>query len=327
MAQNNIKAGFGIPPFGHGWGFNTGGYNLSLNDPDMNNDTFYGYLTEIMQLYMSAITWQGLPKGVSARQLEYWLMTNGVVALVKDDTLKDISSDAPEGYAVLQVMLTGSFDIYDLPDTRNAYSVVSAVNGMELTKDNSILIWDTLLRAPTYQKLVLFAKRLANCDRTIDINVANQKTTKIIRTTKKQALSLKNALNQQQDNQIVRWEDSSTTGDDTTVEYDATAPYVASDIQLLKRQIWSELLTYCGIKNNYGDKRERLITSEVEQGAGDVIAHKNYRLKPRQDAADLANEIWNLNIEVGFAADDYEHEQQEEDQIALAAGKIMENKK
>ena len=175
---------------------------------------------------------------------------------------------------------------------------------MRLEPDTSVLVWDSLLRVSPLPMLTYYARRLTNIDRSIDVNVANQKTTKVIRCSRKQLLSLQNAMNQQQGNQVIRWEDSSM-GDVASepVAYDAVAPYVASDLQLLKRQLKSEVLTFCGVDNSYGDKRERMITGEVEQGAGDTNAHKISRQEARQVACEQINRMFGLDVSCDVAAD------------------------
>ena len=282
-----------------------GGHRTDMNASDLNELSYQTALLDIMNLYMSVFRWDGLPTGVSARQLEYWLMTGGIVAFVYDETLREAQPDeAPEGYAVLRCYLNGEIDIYDLPERRNLYSMVAAVNGRTIEPENSVLIWDSTLRALPLPLISYYARRLSNIDRTIDVNVANQKTTKVVRGTQKQLLSLQNAMNQQQGNQVIRWEDK-TLGieEGSPVDYDVIAPYVSDKLQILKRQLKSEVLTFCGVDNTYGDKRERLITGEVEQGAGDVNAHKIARLAPRRAACEEIAEKFGLDVTVRVASD------------------------
>lgn len=282
-----------------------GGKHTDMNASDLNELSYQTALLDIMNLYMSVFRWDGLPKGVSARQLEYWLMTGGIVAFVYDETLREAQPDeAPEGYAVLRCYLNGEIDIYDLPERRNLYSMVAAVNGRSIEPENSVLIWDSTLRALPLPLISYYARRLSNIDRTIDVNVANQKTTKVVRGTQKQLLSLQNAMNQQQGNQVIRWEDASSGIEgENPVDYDVIAPYVSDKLQILKRQLKSEVLTFCGVDNTYGDKRERLITGEVEQGAGDVNAHKIARLAPRRAACEEIAEKFGLGVTVRVASD------------------------
>lgn len=294
-----------------------GGKETDLNAPTLNAIAYESTLADLMNLYMGVFTWEGLPKGVSTRQVEYWLMTGGIVAFTRDPVIAEAQPiQAPEGYACVRCYLTGEIDLYDLPENISAYSMVAAVNGMNLNPDNTVLIWDSLLRASPLPRLAYYARRLSNIDRSIDVNVSNQKTTKVVRGTRKQLLGLKNAMDQQQGNQVLRWEDS-TAGDreQDPVSYDATAPYVASDLQLLKRQLLSEILTFSGIDNSYGDKRERMITGEVEQGAGETNAHKLSRQAPRDTAAKEIGERFGLEVTCRLSADVRADDRAEEAQV------------
>lgn len=59
---------------------------------------------------------------------------------------------------------------------------------------------------------------------------------------------------------------------------DTTSPYVAGDLQILKRQIWNEALTYLGIENSNTEKKERLVTDEINSNLGGVEAQRYTRL-------------------------------------------------
>ena len=144
----------------------------------MNNASYQMYLYRLMDYAISVFEWHGLPEGVDERMMEYWLLQNGMVVFFKDDMLAG-TSVSEEGYAVLPTMINGEWNIYNYPVDRRAY----ATDGYnkELTDEDSVLIFNDYLRVPMMPSLMLYAKRLAELDRTIDINVINQKATQILR--------------------------------------------------------------------------------------------------------------------------------------------------
>lgn len=256
----------------------------------MNDATYRMYLWRALDLAMSVFEWKNLPEGIDARMLEYWLVLNGFCVFFHDDDLK-YSSDrnaAPEGYAVLQAFLRGDFSIYNLPKERTAY----AVNGLnvDLDETNSVIIFNDYLRAPMYPTLELFAKRLAEIDRTIDVNVMAQKTPKVIRCTPQQRLTFENLCMQVQGNVYYIMADKNVDLKDIDV-LDTSSPYVGNELQILKHQYWNELLTFLGVENVTTEKKERLVSNEVMSNMGDVEAQRFTRLNARKQACKEINRM------------------------------------
>ena len=270
----------------------------------MNHDSYWMYLWRLMDLAMSVFEWKNLPDGVDPRMLEMWLLQNGFCIFFYDEDLKYGSdkNNAPEGYAVLQAMIAGQWDLYNYPKDRRAY----AVNGFnaELNETNSVLIFNDYLRVPMFPTLSLYAQRLAEIDRTIDVNVRAQKTPKIIRCDEKQRLTFENLAMQVDQN--VYWIMSDKNVDLKDVEVlDTSAPYVGNELQILKHQYWNEALTYLGVENVTTEKKERLVSNEVMSNMGDVEAQRFTRLNARKFAAKEINRIFGLEVEVDFRSGIY----------------------
>lgn len=138
-----------------------------------NQDTATMFMWRLMNLAISVFKWDNLPDGVDERMLEFWLLRDGFVGFFYDEALKsDERRRAPEGYAVLPMMIQGQWDIYEYPRDRRAY----AVNGFnyDCTEDNSVIIFQNYLRVPMWLTLWQYAARLAETQRTIDINSKQQ---------------------------------------------------------------------------------------------------------------------------------------------------------
>ena len=269
----------------------------------MNTTSYYMYLWRLLDLAMSVFEWRNLPKGVDPRMLEMWLLQNGFCVFFYDEDLKYSTYDeAPEGYAVLQCMIAGHWDMYNYPMDRRAY----AVNGfnVELTEENSVLIFNDYLRVPMFPTLQLYAQRLAEIDRTIDVNVMNQKTPKIIRCNDKQRLTFKNLMMQVQGNCYWIMSDKNVDLKDVDI-LDVSAPYVANELQILKHQYWNEALTFLGVENVTTEKKERLVSNEVMSNMGDVEAQRFTRLNARKLACRQINELFGLEVDCDFRSGIY----------------------
>lgn len=258
------------------------------------------YLFLLMDMAMSVFEWKNLPEGIDARMLEYWLLIDGFCIFFKDEDLKYSTlsnGQAPEGYAVLQAMYNGPLDMYCYPTLRTAFSV-NGIN-VQLTRDNSVLIFDSYLRTNKLPQLQFYAERLATLDRIIDINAAAQRYPKILHGDEKSKLTMKNLMMQVDDNQMWILMDKHFRMDDLQV-LDLEAPFVANQLYDLRNSIWSEAMTYVGIESKAVDKSERVTATESSSSMGPMEAARFTRENPRKQAVEEINRLFDLDVEVDF---------------------------
>lgn len=268
-----------------------------------NQDTATMYMWRLMNIAISVFNWKNLPEGVDERMLEFWLLRDGFVGFFYDEALKhDDRRRAPEGYAVLPMMIQGQWDMYEYPRERVAY----AVNGFNYRcdEDNSVIIFNNYLRVPMWLTLWQYAWRLADAQRTIDINVHQQRTARVIRCDEDRRLTYLNAAKNVEEGVPWIYGDKSLNLEDFQV-FDVTTPFVANDVQIYKHQLWNEALTYLGIENVNTDKKERLVSDEVINNMGDVEAERFTRLNARKQACDKINELFGLDVDVSFRSGTY----------------------
>ena len=258
-------------------------------------------LTRLLDIAMSVFEWEGLPEGVDERMLEFWLLTRGCVAFFYDEGFIG-STDAPEGYAVLPAMVQGGFDLYGYPRNRTAYSI----NGYnrELDETNSVLVYNSDLRYPMYPTIALYAWRITNAEIALDMNIKNQKVSRVVMTDDKKKLSMKNIMDEYDDNvQNIFTTKNFNPAD--ILQLDLSAPFVAQDVMDVRNQLWNQALTFVGVENVNTDKKERLVAGEVYGGMGAVEAQRFTRLNSRQWAADAINRTFGLDVSVEFKSGVY----------------------
>ena len=268
-----------------------------------NQDTATMFMWRLMNLAISVFKWDNLPEGVDSRMLEFWLLRDGFVGFFYDEMLKsDEKRRAPEGYAVLPLLLQGEWDMYEYPKSRCAY----AVNGFQYdcNEDNSVIIFNNYLRVPMWMTLWQYAYRLSEVQRTIDINCKQQRTARVIRCDEKERLTYLNAAKEVDEGR--NWVHGNKNLDmDNFQVFDITTPFVANEMQVYKHQLWNEALTYLGIENVNTDKKERLISDEVINNMGDVEAERFTRLNARKQACDEINNLFGLDVDVDFRSGTY----------------------
>lgn len=257
-----------------------------------NNLAYNEYVDRLSELSMSMFDWQGLPDGVDERFLELCLFETGGAVFFKDEIMDE--------YLALRYAAAGGFNVYGIPTKRRAYGF----NGYQYNVDsrNSVIIYNNMLHAPSLRMVRIYAGRLYEIDRIIEVNCKAQKTPVLVQASEKQRLTMKNLYMQYDGNEPYIFGDNSITPESLKA-FKTEAPFVADKLYMLKTQIWNEALTYLGISNMSLAKRERLVADEVARSMGGTIASRYSRLTERQRAADKINRMFGLNISVEFRDD------------------------
>lgn len=257
----------------------------------MNNGTYRQYYNRLVELAISMFEWKNLPDTVDPRFLELTLFADGQAVFFKDEEL---------GYLALQNAMNGDFDVYRIPINRRAF----AVNGYQrkLTNKDSVIVYNNYLHTNSQLDADMFARRLYNLDRAIDVNANAQKTPVLIKCSQEERLTLLNVYKQWDGNEpLIMGDKGLNTNAMAVLKTDA--PYVCDKLYQLKTQIWNEALTYMGISNINVQKKERLITDEVTRNQGGTIASRYSRLNARRDACKKINAMFGLEIWCDYRED------------------------
>lgn len=258
----------------------------------LNNLTYRQYLNRLTELAISMFEWKNLPDTVDARYLELHLFETGPMIYFKDEVIGDLCLDC---------IVNGRLDVYGNPLLRRAYSGYN--NYQKLLKyNNSVIIWNNYLHTTSILDVEMFARRLYNIDRIIDINANAQKTPVLLQGSEKQRLTLLNLYKEYDGNAPFIFGDKNLDINSLKA-FSTDAPYVCDKLYQLKTQIWNEALTYLGISNINIQKKERLITDEVTRNQGGTIASRYSRLESRRQAVEKINDMFGTNIEVNYRED------------------------
>lgn len=257
----------------------------------LNNYSFKQYYNRLTELSVSMFEWKNVPDTIDIRFLELALFGDGLAVFFYDDVL---------GYLALRCAIGGQMNVYRIPTKRRAY----AANGYNknLDESNSVIIFNNYLHTNSMLDVEMFAKRLYNLDRAIDVNANAQKTPILVQCDENQRLTLKNIYMKYDGNEPVIFGDKNLNPNSIKV-LQTGAPYVADKLYQLKTQIWNEALTYLGISNINVTKKERLITDEVTRNQGGTMASRYSRLEARRQACDEINKKFRLNISCDYRED------------------------
>ncbi len=253
----------------------------------INNRIYTDYFYRLMLISKSLFEWHNLPDEINEKWIERYLFTEGECLFYKDPNL---------GYMVTKLAPTGNLNYYDEPTNVQPYAVNYEYEGSQLVNnENCVIIRNNDDAIPTFPTIQLYAYDLTNIKRTIDVNINAQKTPLVITCSDKQKLSLKNVVNQRNENEIAIYGDKNLDISQIKV-LDLKAPVVFDKLQIQKHAIWNECMTFLGINNANQDKRERLVTDEVSANNEQVKASEDVMLKAREHACKLINKMFGLNV-------------------------------
>ena len=258
-----------------------------------NDNSFNLYFDRLFSIAMSVFEWNGLPESVDVWYLEKTITDRGSALIFQDDIMKKIGGTQKSIFG-LPWVLKSKYNKYMYPIKRTAY----ANNGYkcQADEDNSVIIYDNVLKNSIIPGIRYFSERLWYMDRVVDVNINAQKTPVLIKCPESQKMTLKNAYMQYDGNEpfIFAYDDFNEEGFKVL---STGAPYVAENIHDLKTRIWNEALTFVGVSNVTIQKKERMIKDEVMQEMGGTIASRYTRLIPRQEAAKKINRIWGAELD------------------------------
>lgn len=263
-----------------------------------NVNSFIKYRDQLMELGMSMIAWDFSKMGkeerqfLTQRQIEWNEYYKGATVFFKDEELGS--------YLCLPVMLSGPFDLDDIPKKRVAY----AKNGYrkELNESNSVVIYNNYLRKPSCYTVNHYAGMLSDLEESIIVNCKAQKTPVAIICEENERLSMVNLYEQFDGNYpFIFGQKNLNLGNIKSIS--TGAPFVADKMYQIKMQIWNEALTHLGISNISYQKKERLVSDEVIRNMGGTIASRYSRLEVRRDAVEKIKDMFGIQIEVDFRED------------------------
>ena len=255
----------------------------------INDRTMIDYIDRLKMLAISLFSWKNLDKyaGTGAsRFLELSLYEEGRGVFIKDDEL---------GYLALKVNPSDKLNVYNLPTKVIAWS--TGYN-KQYDFDDVVYIMNNELQKPTREFMELFAYRLYETERTIDINLQAQKTPILIEGDTKTILTLKNVYMQYSGNTPFIFGNKQFDISNKLNVLKTDAPYIIDKLDVHKHQIFNDALTVLGIDNANTDKKERLITNEVESNEELIKYYLNCYYKTRKKACDEINEKFGLDIDI-----------------------------
>lgn len=279
----------------------------------MNTNTYDYWVHRLRCIAMTSFEWHGFDSTlIDPRYIELCLLDNGAGAL-----FDMYDSGTHLGFAQMVPMTRLNMywnprRVHLLPANggrgwyRHAEWWTKRVGFRRMImRPDAVVLYDNINRKQIMPIIRMFARRLANIDRKMDININAQSTPWIATGTEMQRKDLINLFAQISGNEPFIMDNGSKNNDPLHSQMEVLrteAPYVADKLQATKRDLLADTLTMLGIDNANTEKREREIDAEATSNNEDILLMRKSRLSTRRQFCDQVNELFGTQISVSFGA-------------------------
>lgn len=270
------------------------------------------YMRILVEFASNRFKWTNLPAEIDKRFLEYELLRHALVVFFHED---EESNPRGEGFAhfdrffALRGSGVGKWNMYDNP---TSFTITgNNTGGMLPTRlkagKQCIPIWANTMRTPDWDLMLLQATKLAEIERTIEINLMAMRKPFLFAVSDIEVQTFTNVWRQVAEGDPVIFGtqglgdnfDSKVKLFDLKIDKD-----LVINLQLAKAKIWNETMTMLGINNSNQDKRERLVADEVAGNDQQISAARNSTVGARKYAAEQINAKYNLDVQVEWNEDE-----------------------
>lgn len=254
------------------------------------------YLRIFTEIACARFKWVGLPTSVDIRFLELTLFNRALSVFYFDKQF--------DRYMALQASGTGKINMYDNP---TSYTVIgNTMVNKTLKGADCVPIWANFLRMPDWDIASIYATKIAEIDRTIEIDLLALRHPYVLIADDNQKQSVLQAFRQVQEGQPVIV-GTNALGEMLENQFKLLDmkinPDIVPNLQVAKTKIWNEAMTFLGINNANQEKRERLVASEVAANNSQVLMARNVALDARRTAAELISSKYDLDVSVHWNVD------------------------
>lgn len=227
-------------------------------------------------LATNVFKWEGLPNGIESRHIENFLFEHGQVGFYNDENL---------GMICLPISNSGELNIYGDPTKFYMYSK-NGNYSKTIPSDKVIRCMDNPNLVPTKLYVNYYVQEMLDIETAIRANLRKQVKPYFAIATDKNKYTVKSIIDDYENGEDVVIIDKTLGEDgfDGLKLLTANVEYLVDKLRAEERSRESALLTYLGVSNVNMEKKERLITDEVNGNEEFVNLNLSIRAKGRLDA-------------------------------------------
>ena len=274
-------------------------YNSSFSPSTVhckNSELVAYYTRHLLQKVLSVFEFKGIPEEWAINYFQYTLICRGFVAILPTEEFGVIPQECG----------LGGYTVFYQPRFATiANTLLPGVRQPVIGRDCALIKMQ-----PDYggvmDLVTTYADLMALCLETAGVNLLNSKLSYVFAAANKtQAESFKKMYDRVASGEPAVFVDKSLFNEDGSRNWDAffqnmKQNYVAGDILNDMKTIEDQFNTAIGIPNANTQKRERLITDEVNANNVDTESRVNLWLETMKRDMKAANEMYGLSLDVEY---------------------------
>jgi len=252
------------------------------------------YTRILTEMAVNRFKWTGLEEtGIDIRFMELTLLRYGLSVVFKH-------------YGTNRILAVQGAPAGPMNWAQNPTQFVVTGNMMRsktIAAKHVVPIWSNYLRTPDTDIIYIYAKRLAELDRTIEMASDNARRPVVAFTNENQRLSVMNMIRQvQEGNPVIQVNSEQYESLDNiikTVDF-GSDPDAIEKLDIVRTRVWGTCMGLLGFDFANTEKKERVQAAEVDANNSQVDSMRFVNLNARRQACDLMNERFNLNAKVEY---------------------------
>lgn len=232
------------------------------------------YTRQLINLAQNVFVFENLDEFIDVSFLNSQLLAKGAIAFFYDDILNKMLA--------LPFTILGALDVYGRPKKIQAFGQNGYTN--KLKEGEFVIMYDNNGRFPLLPDVINYANKISNIDRTIDINVNQQKTNRYWTVPQNMERSVKDIINNIEGNNetILTYDDIDINQITATVQ---TSPYISDQLFDLKEKYFNEFLRLIGVANLSINKKERNIRDEITAMQGRYNCESIFKIRNKKKSS------------------------------------------
>ena len=245
----------------------------------------FQYMIQFTDIFIKLFKWNNVPEGIDMDIVMRNLFNQGRAMFLRDDL---------NGFMILPTVAFSKYNWQGKPIEWQGLEFNGKTH--QRTIGNSVIIKNSPLMAPCLPTVYEYCKDLANIRQAMKTNVNATKTPFIATGNRNQLLTLQNKYKKVSDNEMVIYEETGAMQTLNVLKTDA--PFLADKLSTLFVHTMGQLLTYLGINNTETEKKERLVSDEVNGNNEFINSNLKTRLSCYQEACEKINAMFGLSMSV-----------------------------
>lgn len=256
------------------------------NLSDLLNDLTFRVLFDKYKLVaVNEFEYDGLPDEIQERHIENLLFEKGKAVFFKAPGMS---------FMCLEAQGTNQVNVYGEP---TAYMAHGVNYHKKLPAEECVIIENNKLRLATRDFILFYVNKLVEAERTMDVNIKACKTPVVFACDDNDVLTFKRMFNQVDGNVPAIFADRGLNLDSIQA-FLTGVKFMGNELMDYSQSVENKLLTFLGVNNPAVDKKERLITDEVNSNDQLITSFGELQLEARKRACEEINKMFGLNITV-----------------------------